>query len=159
MAATTPPFLSKSITADAELVFSACVAIAATELNRANIALANQEVSANPRFDSMRQAARDLPLIFRRFLIIGKTCRLPDDVRRPPQFFTAFIGSKASAVSATTSFIFRPAFHCGDRARSLDGPVPDSRQIDRVELQKRRSVQLRRGGGPEELPYRRLPDA
>src|SRR5579862_1836915 len=154
-----PPFLSKSIAADAETVFPACVAITATDLGCAKIALANQEVSVKRRSDSMRQAAPDLSRIFRRFSIIDKASRLPNDVRRPPQFFTAFIGSEVSAVPATTSYIFGPAFDCGDRARDLDDRMPDSRQVDRVELQERRSVQLRRRAGAEELPYRRIPDA
>src|ERR1700693_2723191 len=107
----------------------------------------------------MQEVAPDLSRIFRRFSIIDKACRLPDDVRRPPQSFTAFIVSGASAVPATTSYIFGPAFCFGDCARDLDDGVPDSRQVDRVELQKRRSIQLRRRRRPEELPYRRIPDA
>ena len=47
----------------------------------------------------------------------------------------------------------------GDCARNVDARVPDSRQIDRVELQQRRSIQLRRRDGPQELSYRGLPDA
>ena len=107
----------------------------------------------------MRPAAPDLSRIFRRFSIVDKASRLPDDVRRASQSFTAFIGSEVSAVSATTNYIFSPAFYCDDRARDLDDRVPDSRQVDRVKLQKRRSVQLRRRAGAEELPYRRIPDA